>query len=117
ERPEPGRTRGDRGPHEHHDASGRRSAGEGARAARAAGQSQDQLRGRHALGHDARGRFRWVGAVSYRVGVPPRRDRSRSIAGPDTMTIMALVNTPTSVETKASALRMSVAPMVASRTP
>ena len=30
---------------------------------------------------------------------------------------MALMSTPTSVDTKASALRMSVAPMVASRTP
>jgi hypothetical protein len=33
------------------------------------------------------------------------------------ITIMALIRTPTSVETNASALRMSVAPMVASRTP
>src|SRR5215213_9009476 len=39
------------------------------------------------------------------------------MSGPLTRTIMAFTSTPTSAETKASALRMSVAPMVASRTP
>src|SRR5690348_15442249 len=37
--------------------------------------------------------------------------------GPHMRTIMQLMRTPTSVDTKASALRMSVAPIVASRIP
>jgi hypothetical protein len=40
-----------------------------------------------------------------------------SISGPLTSTIMALTRTPTSVDTKARALRMRVAPIEASRTP
>ena len=101
-RPDQGRGRGaepdrpgrDGRDHEHDDPAGRRAADEGARAARAAGQPQDQLRGGHAVGDDAGGRRRprrrsdprrrrRTPAAPHRArGIPGSRTRSRLAVPP-----------------------------------
>ena len=56
-------------------------------------------------------------AGAYLLATDPRLPIARSIRGPHMRTIIAFTITPMSVDTNVSALKMSVAPIVASRTP
>ena len=100
-------------------APGRTASGPGCPADLAATCDVGERRRRRREGHrpEPLGRLLRPSDGTTSAAAPLRRARSRSMSGPLTMTIMALMSTPTSVDTNVSALRMSVAPIEANRTP